>query len=220
MSDPAHQPATTDPRISRLGLDVLTQLAATPPLQPRAQAFVFLRHGATDGNVNKIFQRFDQELNAIGLEQANAAARALKARGGIARILASDMPRAWKTANIVGDAIGLKPTVEVRLRERWFGDWVGTPSATLDWAKDPPNGDTLKDFIARTREGFTAALDSDVSTLVVAHGGNLYVLAAALGVTLEVDHMHNATPLAFRRDGAAWRLEAIGPAVDGLYAPS
>jgi len=214
-------PAAADPRISRLGLDVLTRLAAMPPLQPRAESFVFLRHGATDGNVTKIYQTFEQELNALGLDQARAAAGALAAYGGIARIVASDMNRAWRTAGIVGEALGLTPTVEIRLRERWFGDLVGTSSANLDWALDPPNGDRLADFIARTRAGFTAALDSETSTLIVAHGGNLYVLAAALGVTLEVEHMHNANPLAFRRAGDAWRVTRLLAAPEGeVLAPT
>jgi broad specificity phosphatase PhoE len=220
MSDVLSNRSPGDPRLSRLGLDLLTKLAGTPPLQPRAHSFVFLRHGATDGNVNKIYQRFDQELNAIGLDQARVAAAALKAHGGIARILASDMNRAWRTAGIVGEALGLVPTVEVRLRERWFGDLVGTSSANLDWAHDPPNGDTLKDFTARTREGLLAALDTDASTLIVAHGGTLYVLAAALGVALEVDHLHNASPLAFRRAGTRWHIEPVGPREGPLLAPS
>ena len=210
-----------DPRISRLGLDVLGKLAGTPPLRPRAASFLFLRHGATDGNVNKIYQRFDQPLNELGLGQAREAAALLKAHGGIARIIASDMTRAWRTAGITGEVLGLTPTVEVRLRERWYGDLVGTSSANLDWANDPPNGDTLTDFIARTREGLLAALDTDVSTLVVAHGGNLYVLAAALGVQLEVEHMHNASPLAFRRAGGGWQMTALGVrSADGVLAPT
>ena len=214
-------PAAADPRISRLGLDVLTRLAATPPLALRARRFVFLRHGATDGNVTKIYQRFDQELNALGLEQARAAAAALAAHGGIERIVASDMNRAWRTANIAGEALGLAPTVEIRLRERWFGDLVGTSSANLDWALDPPNGDRLADFIARTRAGFAAALDTDTGTLIVAHGGNLYVLAAALGVPLEVEHMHNANPLAFHRDGDAWRVTRLLATPEGeVLAPT
>jgi probable phosphoglycerate mutase len=220
MSGAASIPAPGVPRLSRLGLDLLTRLAGTPPLGPRAASFVFLRHGATDGNVNKIYQRFDQPLNATGLEQARAAAAALAARGGVARIVASDMSRARETAGIVGAALGLPVTTEVRLRERWFGDLVGTSSADLDWARDPPNGDTLKDFVARTRAGLAAALDGGAGTLIVAHGGTLYVLAAALGVALEAEHLHNASPLAFRRAGARWRVEPIGPRVDGLLAPS
>lgn len=209
-----------EPRISRLGLDVLTEMAGAPLLQPRAREFLFLRHGATDGNVQKIYQRFDQPLNDIGLGQALEAAAHLRARGGVKRILASDMARAWTTAHIAAAALGLPVTREIRLRERWFGDLVGTSSAELDWTRDPPNGDKLVDFIARTREGVLAALDTDESTLIVAHGGTLYVVAASLGVPLQVDHLHNAHPLAFRHDGKAWRIEPLAARADELLAPS
>jgi broad specificity phosphatase PhoE len=220
MSAPENTGEAIEPRLSRLGLEVLTQMACTPPLEPRARAFLFLRHGATDGNVQKIYQRFDQPLNELGLGQAHEAAAILKARGGIARILASDMARAWTTASIVGAAVGLTVTKEIRLRERWFGDLVGTSSAELDWTRDPPNGDTLADFIARTREGVLAALDTDQSTLLVAHGGTLNVLAASLGVALQAAHMHNASPLAFRHDGVAWHVEPLATRSDELLAPS
>ncbi|MEJ0069477.1 MAG: histidine phosphatase family protein [Pseudomonadota bacterium] len=60
------------------------------------------------------------------------------ARGDIARIMASDMDRAWTTASIVGAALGVPVTKEILLRERWFGDLVGTSSANLDWSHDPP----------------------------------------------------------------------------------
>jgi probable phosphoglycerate mutase len=209
-----------EPRLSRLGLDVLAARAGTPRLEPRTSNFLFLRHGATDGNVQKIYQRFDQPLNALGLAQAHEAASVLAAHGGIARIVASDMDRAWQTASIVGAALGLPVAREVRLRERWFGDLVGTSSATLDWAHDPPNGDTLDDFIVRTRAGLIAALDTGVSTLVVAHGGNLNVLAAALGVALGAEHMHNASPLDFERIGGAWRITALAKPQGELLAPT
>jgi probable phosphoglycerate mutase len=210
-----------EPRLSRLGLDVLAARAAVPPLAPRPNRFLFLRHGATEGNVTKIYQRFDQPLNALGLVQAHEAAAVLLAQGGIERILASDMDRAWTTANIVGAALGLAVTKEIRLRERWFGDLVGTSSANLDWSHDPPNGDTLDDFIARTRAGVLAALDHDASTLLVAHGGTLNVLAASLGVTLGPAHMHNASPLAFERAEAKWRVTPLRVRpVEELLAPS
>jgi probable phosphoglycerate mutase len=211
----------SEPRLSRLGLDALAVRAATPPLALRARSFTFLRHGATDGNVQKIYQRFDQPLNELGLAQAREAAAVLVARGGIARIVASDMNRAWTTASIVGAALGLPVEREIRLRERWFGDLVGTSSANLDWSLDPPNGDTLDDFIARTRAGMLAALDTDASTLVVAHGGNLNVVGAALGVALGPEHMHNASPLVFTRTGATWQIEALlARSPDDLLAPT
>jgi broad specificity phosphatase PhoE len=209
-----------EPRLSRLGLDVLIELAGKPRLEPRARSFLFLRHGATDGNVQKIYQRFDQPLNDLGLGQALEAAAVLRAHGGVERILASDMARAWTTAHIAAAALGLPVTREIRLRERWFGDLVGTSSAELDWQHDPPNGDKLVDFVARTREATLAALDTDQSTLLVAHGGTLNVVAASLGVPLLVGHLHNAHPLAFRRDGATWHIEPLAARTDELLAPS
>jgi len=219
MSAQAREAA--EPRLSRLGLDVLAARAGTPRLAPRAGRFLFLRHGATEGNVRKIYQRFDQPLNEMGLAQARDAAALLAQRGGIDRILASDMDRAWQTACIVGAALGLPVTAEIRLRERWFGDLVGTSSAGLDWSHDPPNGDTLDAFIARTRDGVLAALDSEASTLIVAHGGTLNVLAAALGVPLQAQHMHNASPLDFQREGGDWRVTPLLTApLEGLLDPS
>jgi probable phosphoglycerate mutase len=130
------------------------------------------------------------------------------------------MDRAWQTASIVGAALGLPVAREVRLRERWFGDLVGTSSANLDWSHDPPNGDTLDDFIARTRAGLLAALDTDTLTLVVAHGGNLNVLAAGLGVALGAAHMHNANPLDFERTGGAWRVTPLARPQGEFLAPT
>jgi probable phosphoglycerate mutase len=131
------------------------------------------------------------------------------------------MDRAWQTASIVGAALDLPVSAEILLRERWFGDLVGTSSAGLDWSHDPPNGDRLDDFIARTREGLLAALDTDRSTLVVAHGGTLNVLAGSLRVALQAAHMHNASPLDFQRDGEAWRVTPLRPAPTGeLFAPT
>jgi probable phosphoglycerate mutase len=214
-------PADDEPRLSRLGLDVLAARAGASLLQPRAGRFTFLRHGTTEGNVAKIYQGFDQPLNELGLAQAREAAALLAARGGIERIVASDMDRAWQTASIVGAALGLPVTAEILLRERWFGDLVGTSSAQLDWSHDPPNGDRLDDFIARTRAGLLAALDTDRSTLVVAHGGTLNVLAGSLRVALQAAHMHNASPLDFQREDQSWRVTPLGaPSQGPLLAPS
>jgi probable phosphoglycerate mutase len=208
MTDPT--PQAPEPHLTRLGLDVMMDLAGAPRLEPRARAFLFLRHGATAGNVDRIYQHPDIELNAMGLAQARDAAALLRGRP-IERIQASTMARAWRTAEIVGEAVGRPPTPEPRLRERYFGDLIGTPSTNLNWAYDPPNGERLHDFVLRTREGLLAALDSDASTLVVAHGGTLYVLAFSLGINLGMDHLHNANPLAFRQEDGRWRVDLLDP---------
>ena len=96
------------------------------------------------------------------------------------------------------------------LRERWFGSLVGTPSSSIDWGYDPPGGQTLADFVARSRAGFVAALAQPVGTVVVAHGGNLRVLTNGLGLTLPQHYGANASPLLFERSGTSWKVIPIG----------
>ena len=57
------------------------------------------------------------------------------------------------------------------------------------------------------------ALDTETSTLLVAHGGPLYVLVFSLGVDLLEQHVANATPLLFEREAEAgrWRISNIAP---------
>jgi hypothetical protein len=45
--------------------------------------------------------------------------------------------------------------------------------------------------------------------LVVAHGGTLYVLAALLGVPVDVAIMGNAQPLRFERSGPTWAVTPL-----------
>jgi probable phosphoglycerate mutase len=217
MSSPA---ALTTPGYLHRGLDELFRLARADPLAPRCERFFFVRHGETDGNHARIFQTAEQPLNARGLAQAEAASEALMGER-IERIVASTMPRAWVTAEILGRPHKVLPEPEEGLRERWFGDLVGRSSADHDWRDSPPNGESLDFFIRRARQGIERALnlaDAKHSTLV-AHGGILYVLAPTLGIDLETHHLANATPLLFERTGSTWRarrLADVGGASDNV----
>jgi broad specificity phosphatase PhoE len=199
-------------RVARHRLDAFGPHCLQVGLKPRAQRFLFLRHGETQGNHLKIFQPAEIELNDTGLAQAAEAAAALKGCGA-KRILASTMRRAWNTAEIVGRALELKPIEEPGLRERWFGDLVGTTSEHMDWSHDPPNGEPLKEFCRRTCVAVSKALESTEPTLLIGHGGILYVLAYSLGVTLREEMTRNATPLLFERSDTAWKATPYGDAV-------
>ena len=200
----------TTPGYLHRGLDELFQIARATPIEPACDTFYFVRHGETDGNHQRIFQRADQPLNARGREQAQAAAAVLGTHP-LQRIVASTMDRAWVTAEILGRPHGLAPQPEDGLRERWFGDLVGTPSADHDWRDDPPNGETLATFVSRTQAGIRRGLtDAHVKrTVLVGHGGILYVLAPSLGLELATEVLANATPLRFDRNGAAWRMTRL-----------
>ncbi len=210
----------TTPGYLHRGLDELFRIARETPIEPACETFYFLRHGETDGNHQKIFQRADQPLNARGLQQAEAAATVLRSHK-IERIVASTMDRAWVTAEYAGRPHGLKPEPEEGLRERWFGDLVGTPSHDHDWRDDPPNGETLATFVSRTQAGIRRGLSEAHKrrTLLVGHGGILYVLAPSLGLGLSTELLANATPIRLDRAGSGWsmtRLADIGAKGDNV----
>ena len=199
-------------RLTKHGLDEVRRLAGARLLQVRARRFIFLRHGETEGNARRVYQPPEIPLNSTGLEQARRAAEYLRAHP-VSRILASDMRRAWQTAEAAAQIVGAPVIAEPRLRERWFGDLVGKSSAELDWRNEPPNGESLADFIARTQAAFNDALDTEEPTLLVAHGGPLYVLVFSLGAELLERHIANATPLLFEFEASIsrWRISNLAP---------
>jgi probable phosphoglycerate mutase len=199
-------PVTTPGYLHR-GLDALFEMARAAALSPECDSFHFIRHGETDGNARRIFQHAEIPLNARGLAQAEAASAAL-AGARLERIFASTMTRAWTTAETIARPHGLTPIAEAGLRERWFGDLVGTPSHDHDWRDAPPNGETLAEFVGRTQAGITRALREagKVRTAMVGHGGILYVLAPSLGLDVTTEMLANATPLRFERNGSTWNV--------------
>lgn len=200
----------TTPGYLHRGLDDLFALARSAPLAPPCQQFYFIRHGETDGNHKKIFQPADIPLNARGLAQAEAASTALAA-ARLERIVASTMTRAWTTAEKIAEPHGLTPLPEDGLRERWFGDLVGTPSHDHDWREAPPNGETLHTFVTRTQAGIARSLveAAKTRTALVGHGGILYVLAPSLGIDITTEMLANATPLHFERNGGGWKVTRV-----------
>jgi probable phosphoglycerate mutase len=203
-------PVTTPGYLHR-GLDSLFDMARSAPLSPECDSFYFIRHGETDGNAQRIFQHAEIPLNARGLAQAEAAAKAL-ANTRLESIFASTMTRAWVTAETIAHPHGLQPVAEAGLRERWFGDLVGTPSHDHDWRDDPPNGETLAQFVTRTQAGISRSLlnAGRTRTALVGHGGILYVLAPSLGLDITTELLANATPLLFERcGGSAWQVTRI-----------
>ena len=86
--------------------------------------FLF-RHGETDWNREGRLQGgIDTPLNATGLAQAEALAKAL-ARHRLDAILSSDLLRAWTTGRIVAEALGLPIFGDPGLRETSVGDAEG-----------------------------------------------------------------------------------------------
>ena len=75
----------------------------------------------------------------------------------------------------------------------YLGDLLGTSWAVIDWAAHPPGGESLDEFIQRTKRGLEQALGvPGEPPLLVAHGGTLRVLVAALGAAVEVGHLEES----------------------------
>src|SRR5262249_36855375 len=139
------------------GLSELRRRAAAQTLRPDVDVFLFLRHGRTRGNAQRVFQRPDEPLDDHGVGQAERAATILVG-ATFSHIMASTMARAWQTAGIVGTTTKRQVTAHDPIRERYFGDFIGTSSAQIDWRIDPPNGETLDVFVTRTAAGLASAL--------------------------------------------------------------
>ncbi len=160
---------------------------------------LLVRHGETDWNAEGRYQgQSDVPLSAIGQQQAMALARRL-AREEIHALYASDLQRAWQTAEVIAAPHGLPVRPEPRLREIDFGAWEGLtfdeirqrhPQALAAWEADPlgvapPGGESLAQVVARVGQVLDDIARScqDRTVLFVAHGGLLQVLLClALGL--------------------------------------
>ena len=160
------------------------------------------RHGQTDWNLQRRYQgHAPVPLNETGLRQAAALGQRLSGEG-IEAIYASDLPRAWMTAQAIAAACGLPVQAEPRIREMDFGQWQGlchaeahperageTPGAhqePLSFA--PPGGETLAQLAGRVGAALEEArrTQQDRTVLWVTHGGPLRtLLCLVLGLGLE-----------------------------------
>lgn len=90
-----------------------------------SRRLVLLRHGETDWNAARRIQgQRNSELNENGLAQAAAVAPRIAALNPSA-LWTSDLHRALRTAEIVGQACGLTPQLDERLREYALGSLEG-----------------------------------------------------------------------------------------------
>ena len=172
------------------------------PHQAHLTRIVAVRHGETVWNAEMRMQgQLDTALSARGRWQAGRAAGSL-AGEGIEAIFASDLERAFDTAQALATRLALPITTDVGLRERSFGVFQGYTYADIDlrWPVEaarwrhhdpdfaPEGGETLREFSARALAacGRIAAGQAGRSIAIVTHGGVLDCLyRAAAGVGLD-----------------------------------
>ena len=96
---------------------------------------LLIRHGQTPWNVAGIWQgQADVGLTEEGEQQARAVAADLASQSTRPwkRICASDLQRARRTAETIGEALGLEVETDPRMRERDAGKWSGHTKAEIE----------------------------------------------------------------------------------------
>lgn len=187
------------------------------------QHVYLIRHGQTAWNIEGRWQGLEAvPLNEVGLAQARALAASWDKP--LSAIYSSDLPRAWQTAEILGEAAGVTPTPDHRLREFNLGIFQGLtwdemhvkyPNEIAAFRADYmgyaiPQGESRYQLQARTYAAFVDIVQTaqgDVA--IVSHGGALKVLLFKLfGETPELHklRLENTGVTTLRRNGAGWQL--------------
>jgi broad specificity phosphatase PhoE len=162
---------------------------------------ILVRHGETEWNAQRRYQgQADVPLSELGRQQAELVAERLAGQG-IDAVYASDLKRAWETAQIIAKKAGLQVLSEPRLRELKFGVLEGLtfdeaqvqyPEMISAWLEDfnrpPEGGETIEVFNAR----IVSLLDDlkykheEQVVLLAGHGGSLSeILRVVLGLSRE-----------------------------------
>ncbi len=149
---------------------------------------LLVRHGETEWNQENRWQgQADVPLSETGRAQAQRLAQRLRAEGRPVRaIYASDLSRAFHTAEILGEALGVSPLPDVAWREMDIGVWSGLTTAeviarhTAEWERlrageDLPRGggETFAQFQGRVLRSAERIRETHAGeqVVIVTHGG-------------------------------------------------
>jgi probable phosphoglycerate mutase len=152
---------------------------------------LLVRHGQSTWNrEHRIQGQLDPPLSEEGRRQAASLARRL-AGHRLAGFYASDLKRAWETAQAVASASGVEPEPAIGLREIFLGEWEGLrteelatrfPEAWARWTEEPnwdlvPGGEGAALFETRVIAALDAIFERHRHGDVVAvtHGGVIQV---------------------------------------------
>lgn len=193
---------------------------------PDGVRLVLVRHGETDWNmVRRIQGQLDEPLNAVGVQQAKAAA-ARFAPGMVDAIHCSDLLRASQTAAEIGAVTGVPVVPEAFWRERHFGRFQGWVYADIQRddpetyrrieARDPDldlqGGESLMQVRARIEAALAGLVQRyrGQRVVVVSHGGVLdaiYRLVTGKPVSEPRDFLiHNACICQLRWQAGRWEI--------------
>jgi 2,3-bisphosphoglycerate-dependent phosphoglycerate mutase len=186
---------------------------------------VLCRHGQSEWNLRNLFTGWkDPDLTPLGVDEAKAAGKRLKASGiGFDVAFTSDLQRAQKTCQLILDELGqpaLTTHRHMALNERDYGELSGLnkDDARLKWGEaqvltwrrsydvPPPGGESLKDTAARVLPYYVhdilPAVLAGKRTLVAAHGNSLRALIMAMeglsGEAIIARELATGVPIVYR----------------------
>jgi len=155
-----------------------------------------VRHGETVWNAARRLQgQSDSPLTEKGEQQAQQVGERVKSLG-ITHVIASDLGRTRRTAEIIADACGCTVTLDARLRELNMGCLEQRPLDGLTeeeehWRKTLvdgttagriPGGESMAEMATRMHEALNALLELPAGSrpLIVSHGMALGVLVSTI----------------------------------------
>lgn len=172
-------------------------LHGSPDDGARAE-LVLVRHGETLGQSSiRLYGATDILLSAVGLQQIERVAAALRASEGVAAVLASPLQRSRVAAGLVAGVLLPPPPVTVvpEFAEVDFGRWEGLTFAEVE-ARDPeglrryhaeglgftfPGGESRQAFWDRVQAGARRVFAAPAPrTVAVLHKGVIKAVIAAL----------------------------------------
>lgn len=175
----------------------------------------WVRHGITEWNQRGIIQGVtDIPLSEEGLTQARLLAERLSNEGEQwDGIYCSDLQRAWKTAEILSERLGIPLRTDVRLRERSFGAAEGTTEAERlarwgkDWRQLVPDQESDEIIRARGHEFVDELIEKHPGEawLIVTHGSFLARMLQSLCRDLQDSHLRNMSLTILERQPEGWK---------------
>lgn len=176
------------------------------PTRPQPTRICLIRHGETEWNAERRIQgQIDIGLNATGVQQAEAAGRWLR-DAGISALYSSDLKRARTTAEAIGRAVGLVPTLVPEMRERNYGIFQGLTYAEAQ-RKHPEGYAAFEgrnaDYAFEHGESLTAMfarVTGKLQAIAAAHPGQTLAIVLHGGVLDVINRFVRGNPLEVPRD--------------------
>lgn len=165
---------------------------------------ILVRHGETLWNLEMKYQgHCDVALTEKGIKQAELAANSL-AKESISAVYASDLCRAFATAESIANKHNLQVAAIPELREINFGQWEGLTYDNINnqWSDimaklfthpdeiEIPDGETFREVKERATIALSKLIQKhpNETIVVVSHGGTIRTILCAV-LNIHLNHL-------------------------------